>query len=179
MVAADSKGEALAFLACLFRDSAIATRWGDLAAVFTSVQALRKLAASTAAFVPIVSSEEAEHELATIFHRVHCIVVRPRNAIDSNADIALDLLDHQSFEKALHAMGIKDDEVERLARKSGRSPTILRRQLARVYAIRTPEWAREAEMAKALIPMAMIGSWRAEFSADLEVLGVLSGGNHP
>ena len=46
VVAADSRDEALAFLACLFRDDGIAARWRELAAVFESPEALRKLAAS-------------------------------------------------------------------------------------------------------------------------------------
>ena len=42
--------------------------------------------------------------------RLHCIVFRPRNAVDTEADIALDLLGYDAFEKALKAMGIEDDD---------------------------------------------------------------------
>ena len=80
VVAADSKDEALAFLACLFQDSAIAPRSRDLAAVFKSAETLRTLAASSSPFIPIVHTEEAERELATVYRRHHCIIVRPRNA---------------------------------------------------------------------------------------------------
>ena len=127
VVAADSTDEALAFLACLFRD--LATRSEDLAAVFKSAETLRTLADSSSLFIPIVYTEEAARELATVYHRLHCIIVRPRNAINSEPDIALDLLNHDAFKKALAEMGIEDDEAERLARESGRSPTILRRRL--------------------------------------------------
>ena len=174
VVTADSKGEAIAFLACLFQDSAIAAQWGDLAVVFESAQTLQKLAASLAPFIPIVGTEEAERELATIYRRLHCIVVRPRNAIDSKPDIALDLLDHDGFVKALAAMDIEHDEAERLARESGRSPTILRRRLSRIDAIRTPRWAGDAGIARDLIPMALIGAWHAQSSADHEVFKVLA-----
>ena len=175
VVTADSKGEALAFLACLFQDSAIAPRSGDLAAVFESAQRLRTLATSTSPFIPIVCTEKAEHELATAYRRHHCIVVRPRNAIDSKPDIALDLLDHDGFVKALAAMGIERDKAERLARESGRSPTILRRRLSKIDAIRTPQWAGDAGIARSLIPMALIGAWHAQTSADREVVETLSG----
>ena len=181
VVTADSKDEALAFLACLFQDSTIAPQWGDLAVVFESAQTLRKLAASPAPFIPIVGSEEAERELATIYRRLHCIVVRPRNAvdrprndIDSKTSIALDLLEHDSFVKALATMGIERDEAERLARQSGRSPTILRRLLSRIDAIRTPRWAGDAKVTRSLIPMALIGAWHAQSSADREVFEVLA-----
>ena len=169
VVTADSKDEAIAFLACLFQDSAIAEQWGDLAVVFRSAQTLQKLAASPAPFIPIVGTEAAERELATIYRRRHCIVVHPRNAIDSKPDIALDLLDHDSFVKALAMMGIERDEAERLARESGRSPTILRRRLSKIDAIRTPLWAGDAGVARSLIPMALIGAWHAQSSADHEV----------
>ena len=170
MVAADSKEEALAFLACLFEDGEIPMRWRDLATVFESDEALRKLAKSSAPFVPIVHTEDAERELATVYRRLHCIAVRPRNAVDSEADIALDLLDHRAFEKALAAMGVENDDADRLARESGRSPTILRRRLSKVPAIRTPEWAADDKTARSLIPMTLVGAWHATSNADREVV---------
>lgn len=173
IIAADSKDEALAFLAHLLQDVDIAAR-SDLATVFESAQTLRTLASSSSPFIPIVTTDEAERELATVYRRHHCIVVRPRNAVDSEPDIALDLLRHEPFEKALAAMGITGDDVDRLARESGRSPTILRRRLSKIDAIRTPQWARDAEIAKSLIPMTLIGAWNAKAKADGEVVSVLA-----
>lgn len=175
VVAADSKDEALAFLACLFQDSEIATQSQDLAAVFESAETLRTLLSSSSPFIPIVCTEEAERELPAIYRRFHCIVVRPRNAVDPDPDIALDLLGHDAFEKALGAMGIDSHEAERLARESGHSPTILRRRLSKVDAIRTPQWAKDAETARSLIPMTLVGAWHAESKADCEVISVLAG----
>lgn len=87
----------------------------DLAAVFESPATLRTLAPSSSPFIPIVTTDEAERELVTVYRNHHSIVVRPRNAVDSEPDIALDLLRHDSFEKALAAMNITGDAVERLA----------------------------------------------------------------
>ncbi len=174
VVAADSTGEALAFLACLFRDKDIAACWEDLAVVFKSAETLRTLADSSSPFIPIVYTEEAERELATLYRRLHCIIVRPRNAIDSKPDIALDLLNHDAFEKALAEMGIEDDKAERLARESGRSPTILRRRLSRIEAIRKPQWSGDAEVARNLIPMTLVGAWHAQSKADCEVVSYLA-----
>ena len=172
VVAADSIDESLAFLACLFQY--LATRSEDLAAVFKSAETLRTLADSSSPFIPIVYTEEAERELATVYRQLHCIIVRPRNAIGSEPDIALDLMNHDAFEKALAEMGIEDDEAERLARESGRSPTILRRRLSRIEAIRKPQWSGKAEVAKSLIPMTLIGTWHAESNADREVILTLA-----
>lgn len=169
VIAADSRDEALGFLACLFDDEGF-RQSKDLAAVFTSAAPLKMLVASSVPFIPIVHSEEVERELADSHRRLHCIVFRPRNAVDTTADVALDLLRHDAFEAALVSMGIGDGEVDRLARESGRSPTILRRRLSKNSAIRTPAWAGEDDTAKALVPMALIGAWHAELGADREIV---------
>ena len=176
VVTAESMDEAIAFLACLFQDDAIAAQWGDLPAVFKSAQDLRKLAASSARFIPIASTDEAARELAGMYRRLHCIVVCPRNALKSrpNIKINVDLLNHYAFVKTLESMGIAQDEAERLARESGCSPTILRRRLSKFDAIRTPEWARDPGTARNLIPMALTGVWNVQSSADREVLEVLA-----
>ena len=177
-VAADSREEALAFLSCMFEEDGIDTHWRDLAAVFESARTLRKLAASNASFLPIVHTDEAERELAAVYRRLHCIVVRPRNAVDSKPDIALDLLDYKAFETALAAMGVENDDADRLARESGRSPTILRRRLSKVPAIGNPGWAADAGTARSLIPMTLVGAWHATSNADREVVRYWGNGNY-
>lgn len=175
VVTADSRDEGLAFLSLLFQDEQIATLSGDLAAVFKAAEPLRTLAKSSSPFIPIVYTQEAERELAVVDRRLHCIVVRSRNAVDRKPDIALDLLNHDAFRKALAEMGIQDDGVERLARESGRSPTILRRRLSTTDAIRKPQWAGNVENARSLIPMALVGAWHARSDADCEVVSTLAG----
>lgn len=174
VIAADSRDEALAFLACLFDDEEF-RKYKDLAAIFTSPATLRTLVASSVPFIPIVYSEVVERELADAHRRRHCIVFRPRNAVDREAHIALDLLDYEAFEKALTTMGIKEGDVDRLSRESGRSPTILRRRLSQNAAIRTPEWANNDDTAKILVPMALIGAWHAEPEADREIVSYVAG----
>ncbi len=173
IVAADSRDEALAFLACLF-DEEVFRRFKDISAVFTCPATIRTLIASSVPFIPIVHSEDAERELAYAHPRLHYIVIRPRNAIDTKADIALDLLSYCAFEKALTAMGIDDGDFDRLARESGRSPTILRRRLSQNDAIRTPSWAGDDDTAKTLVPMTLIGAWHAEPEADHEIVSYVA-----
>ena len=173
-VAADSRDEAIAYLACLFRDTTVGKRSGDLAIVFKSAQALRKLATSQAPFIPIVSTEEAERELGSLCKRLHCLTVHPRNAINLTPDVALDRLDHDGFMKALGEMGFDRDNAVRLGRESGRSPTILRRRLSKISGIKIPQWAKDVEISRSLIPMAFVGSWRADSSSDCKILERLS-----
>ena len=178
VISADSWEEALAFLSCLF-DADELRQFKDLSAVFTSPDTLRILISSSVSFIPIVVSENVERELINAYSRLHCIVFRPRNAVDIDADITLDLLNHESFEKALNAAGVSTDDISRLARESGRSPTVLRRRLSKNAAIRTPVWAGDDDTAKALVPMALIGAWDAEAEADREILSYVAGRRYP
>ena len=178
-VAADSQEEAVAFLACLLRHEDAPARAGDRAVVFESATTLRTLAQSSAPFIPIVYSEETEREIVTLYRQRHCIVVRPRNAVDREADVVVDLLGHAAFEQALTDMGITARErVDRLVSESGRSPTVLRRRLSRIAAIRTPPWAGDEEVARSLIPMTLVGAWHNGSKADREVLAALAGRDH-
>ena len=175
-VSADSREEAIAFIACLLAQDDMPAGSYDQAVLFESADTLRLLAPSPSQFIPIVCSEETERGIGELYRRRHCIVVRPRNAVDRKPDIATELLSHEAFKKALAEMGITERErVDRLARESGRSPTILRRRLSRVDAIRTPTWARESEMARFLIPMTLVGAWHAGSRADREILEALAG----
>ena len=70
-------------------------------------------------------------------------------------------------------MGVENDDADRLARESGRSPTILRRRLSKVPAIRTPGWAADAGTARSLIPMTLVGAWHDKSNADREVVSFL------
>ncbi|MEX2283673.1 MAG: HigA family addiction module antitoxin [Gemmatimonadota bacterium] len=174
VVAADSRDEALAFLACMFEQTDADSKSKDLPAVFESPETLRTLAPGSSPFIPIVTTGEAERELVTVYRNHHSIVVRPRNAVESEPDIALDLLSHDAFETALAAMNITGDAVERLARESGKSPTILRRRLSRIDAIKSPLWAKDSDTARTLIPMMLLGAWNAKAKADTEILLVLA-----
>src|SRR5690242_19472371 len=66
VVAADSRDEALAFLACTFEQTDAGSKSKDLVAVFDSPETLRALAPSSSPFIPIVTTDEAERELVTV-----------------------------------------------------------------------------------------------------------------
>lgn len=173
-VAADSRDEALAFLACLFSDDSVHGCHRDRAAVFESALSLRKVAASSSPLIPISYSDEAEREFATLYRERHCIVVQPRNSVDREPDITVELLGHEAFEAALLDMGIERTESDRWSRESGRSPTILRRRLSIIPAISRPKWARDSVTAQSLIPIVLVGAWHKESKADCEVLSALA-----
>ena len=172
-VAADSEDEALAFLACLIWDERIRPLANDSWLIVHSPNALTRLAAAGSPFLPIVRSGEVERELATIGTQRHCIVVRPRNRGQAKPDLTLGILSRVAFGSAIAAMGLAD--CAQLARESGRSPTILRRTLSKIDSIKTPVWAEKEEVAKSLIPIALIGAWNSKQSPDCQAMNSLAG----
>ena len=71
-------------------------------------------------------------------------------------------------------MGCSRDDIQRLARESGRSLTVLRRRLSNLPAIRTPWWAADRQAAKSLIPFLFAGAWKANNEADQIIMELLS-----
>ena len=177
-IAADSVDEALAFLVCagwspLLSRHDLASR----AVVFDTPEGLRRFSeVKKAPLIAIATSREVEREMGSLDESVPCIVVRFRNPVDPTPAITLDRLNRASIEAALHDMSIGRERAERLYRESGRSPTILRRRLARLDAIREPVWARDEATASNLIPMVLAGAWNQTSDADVEVIRLLSGG---
>lgn len=176
VIAADSRDEALAFLASLAERGQInSDALGQRVVVCDTPEALRRLdTAPPDSLVLAAHSREVEKGLANFYRRFHCIVIRLRNAVNSNPDITLAPLSYENFEKALGAVNIVEDRAERLARESGRSLTILRRRLSRIPAIQKPDWAEDAETAGKLTPMALAGAWHEPSPADREIVRLLA-----
>ena len=200
-IAADSRDEAIAFLACLMGQQDGDDRIGDREAVsgaadhrhqrdrggadaddrgivFDTTDALRRLAsAAPGAFVAVAGNREVEKAFSGLCRNIHCVAPRPRNAVvtaDPPVDVMLDLPGYEDFRKALEAMDIRGGKAERLTQDSARSPTILRRRLSVVPAVREPDWGRDQATAGKVIPAAMIGAWHAASRADREIVSLLA-----
>ena len=177
-IAADSVDEALAFLACAGWSPSL--RHHDLvsrAVVFDTAEGLRRFGGvKTAPIIAVATSWEVEQEMGSLDESIPRIIVRFRNPIDPTPAITLDRLNRASIEAALHDMSIGRERAERLYRESGRSPTVLRRRLAQLDAIREPAWAKDEAIAINLIPMALAGAWNQTNAADVEIIGLLSDG---
>ncbi len=176
IVAADSRDEALAFLCCLIgkvRFDAAEPNTG--AVVFDTPEAMRRFDAShTAPRIAVVYKPEIEKEIGGFCRRCHCVIVRPGNDVNADPGIRLGILEREDFANALRAMELSEGEIERLANESARSPTILRRCLSIIPAIREPAWAGDAETARKLLPAALVGAWHNASSADREIVGLLA-----
>ena len=177
-IAADSRDEAIAFLACLMGRDGGDNGAGDRGIVFDNPDALHRLAfAAPGAFVAVAGTREVEKASSGFCRNIHCVVPRPRNSVELTGppvDVVLDLPGHEDFRNALEAMGIRRGRADRLAVESARSPTILRRRLAVVPADLEPDWGRDREVAGKVIPAAMIGAWHAASRADREIVSLLA-----
>ena len=179
VVVADSRDEALAFLACLSERVQFGIgRLQDSTIVIDTPEALQRFGAeSTGSVVAVIHDPAVETQMGGLHRKLHCIVATPRDAVNPNPDIHLGLLDSNDFETALQEMGLSTEEIERLAHETARSRTILRRRLSNIPAVCTPCWAQDAETARKLLPAAMVGAWHKASAADREILRLLANGD--
>lgn len=176
VIAADSEDEALAFAVCALEAvGENPAQFIDRTIVLRSVEALKKVSTVSSSLVAVLASPDAELASAGLHKSQHTIIVRRRNAVEGEPDIALDLLDDKTFREALAAMGRNEEEIRRLERESGQSPTILRRRLSQVQAIKFPSWSQDHALARKLVPLALVGVWNSETDADQQIMNVLTG----
>ena len=176
VITADSKIEGLAFVACALEALGKTPReFYDRALVLKTVEALKRTTTAAPDFVAIVSSPEIELASAGLHKTHHLLILRRRNDVSGEPDIALDLVDDATYREALTAMGLPDEDYQRYARETGNSPTILRRRLSPVPAIREPAWSTDKTLARKLIPLNFAGVWSSDTGADQEIMSLLAG----
>ena len=140
VVAADSYQEALAFLAQLFKsEDEDLGAYRDRILIFDKPGVLPKLSQGAQNFIPVAFDREVERELGPVARSMHSIVVYPRNAANAEPHILLEPVNYDAFRTSLKEMGYRDDDVAKYNEASGRSLTVLRRQMSSVPAIKTPE----------------------------------------
>lgn len=174
VIAADSVEEALAFLSQVLATADL-EQHRDRVLVFDQQGVLPKLAQGTTDFIAVAHTREVEREFGPYSALLRTIVIYPRNATSAEPDIVLEPLGDEAFAKALEAMDKTRDEIAVLTNASGRSLTILRRQLSNILAIRTPVWAADHETSSGLIPLVLVGAWDAQNEADRTALSLLAG----
>jgi addiction module HigA family antidote len=174
VLTSDSEEESLAYLACAL-DAAGGV--GDNAVVLRSVSALRRATKSSSKFIAVLVSPDVESASAGLHNTQHTIIVRARNAVESEPDVALDLVDDTTFKKGLMEMGVAEDEVPSLSLASGQSLTILRRRLSEVPAIKFPPWAEDSTLTRKLIGLGFAGAWDSRSKEDQQILSCLISDN--
>ncbi|ODR91500.1 addiction module antitoxin [Sinorhizobium alkalisoli] len=173
VVAADSVEEALAFLAQVLAEPEFESD-RDRVLVFDRTGVLPKLAKGSHGFIAVAHTREVERELGPHINQLKTIVVYPRNATNHDPHILLEPLGTEAFRKGLGAMKLDEGEIKRLSHSSGQSLTVLRRQLSKVEAIKTPHWASDSATSTWLIPMMFVGAWNVDNESDREALSLIA-----
>ncbi|WP_084158880.1 HigA family addiction module antitoxin [Solidesulfovibrio alcoholivorans] len=177
IITADSTEEALAFLAQILSEAGGAelATYRDRVLVFDKPSILPRLAQGVPTFIPVVFTREVERELAPYAKSVPSIILYPRNVANISPHITLEPISHETFTNVLEEIGKKRDEISRLENESGRSLTVLRRRVATVDAVRTPNWAKDQKIAASLVPFFFAGAWNSANEIDKIGLELLAG----
>ena len=173
VIAADSVEEVLAFLSQVLSTPEL-EHYRDRVLVFDKVGVLPKLAQGTTDFIVVAHTREVERELGPYSSSLRTIVVYPRNATSVEPHVVLEPLGVEPFTKALETMGKSRDDIAKLTNASGRSLTVLRRQLSNIPAIHTPAWAEDSKIASGLVPLVLIGALDTQNMADRTILSHLA-----
>ncbi|MDA8249678.1 MAG: HigA family addiction module antitoxin, partial [Rhodospirillales bacterium] len=174
-VVADSTAEGLALLACAFQSGALEDgRARERVVVVKTPAALAKLMAATSEFTAIIDATAVASQAEDVFRRHHTIVVTHRNGVEDGADFTMDLVEDETFRTGLGEMGFGHIDIERLDRESGRSLTVLRRRLAQLPALRSPHWADDADAARRLVSLMLLGAWDSGSPDDQAVVEAMA-----
>ena len=111
--------------------------------------------------------KEVGESLATFGPTVSTLDYRPTG----NQFARLERPSTRDMSEALQTMGLVEEKAESLARKSGRSLTILHRH-AHTAGYSPPPWVKDGDR---LIPALLAGAWSTQQAGDLEILAELSG----
>lgn len=176
LIAADSTDEALAFLAQILgpRGGDELALYRDHVLVFDKAGTFPRIASGAQTFIPVAYTREVERELAPFASSKPSIVIYPRNASAIEPDIILEPVSYEVFNRALEEMGKTRDEIARLTAASGRSLTVLRRQLSTFPGMRIPEWA-DQDRGSSLVPFMLAGEWNSQNESDKTALSFLAG----
>ncbi|MET4691231.1 hypothetical protein [Sinorhizobium fredii] len=177
-VQADDRSEAVAFVIAAMIE-AHALDLLDRALIVTSSAA--KIPTAGASRL-IAIADVADGEGIDFGDRRNVTIVRgyPKGRSDVQESVQLSHVPSRTFRSELEGMGLPEEEAEILARKTGHSVPVLRRQLSPDPEVRRPVWARDRASAKQLLPFVLAGSWveRAQFHDDtvLQLLGEFADG---
>lgn len=171
-LAADSREEALAFACARLLDSGQA----DYALCVTTSDGWRYFEQNANLSIGLAASPEAAKGRAPCEGSVLLIpVCADEQSIRREANaLYLDRLTPSQFESALKLLGTEESDAVRLARTTGRSWSVYRRETACNEAIRNPAWLRHSD-ATCLSAVLFIGTWDGARNADRECIEHLTG----
>ena len=176
VIAADSRDESLAILCCLIEEQREECVFGTHnTIILDSGEAVsRVLSVTSNELLIVAANSKVEKAMASYYGDLHCAIVTTKNSPFGKPDIIQHPLSNSDFYNALEKMGVDRIMIPRIARESGRSPIILRRQLAQGDSVKQPRWIKEWSLVMKLIPAALVGSWSESCEGDCCILASIA-----
>jgi hypothetical protein len=144
--------------------------------IVEKTEALRELVDSGQRLVLICTErlEMNESLVAEARRKGHHILLPLSLARAQTGDaLRMERMDRYELEKVLRKAGLAEDEAYSIAQHSGGSFSILKRRLASVAIISTPQWGQGRE-AEELAPLLLAGAWQDECAADKAAVAELA-----
>jgi hypothetical protein len=177
---ADTWDEAIAyFFASLFglpeeeRERALAR-----AIVVEDVAAWRQFALCDNSLILIPVFTDRSKVVAAIEKGHHILFPLNRSEPSIGNPLQISQLGRVEAEKALIAMGVKEADSRDLASLARLSLGALQRKLAIFPDALAPEWSKQPDMARSLLPAVLAGRWDEENEGDQGAIARLAGGDY-
>lgn len=136
---------------------------------------LPRLAASSPELIPIALDAETVQECVRVFRNRPIIAARDSSMRGTDEpNLIIDLPNYEAFDEATKAMGISQAQKEQLEASTNRSPTILRRVLAKLPEDRQPSWCKKLSSHTVLIPAFFAGTWQKYKDDDIAFVEALA-----
>lgn len=174
-VQADSREEALAFLAAVIEGLPVGERNGILAraVVAHDVASWNHLSASAEPLLLIPMFEEREMAAAAVRGGHHVLVPLGRGDGSSPDTIELPRVRREQAQAALVSMGLPEERAGEMATLARRGLLSLRRRIAVLPELQRPRWATAAGAAS-LMPAVLVGAWNDAAQGDRDLLARLA-----
>lgn len=169
-ISADSSSEVKVFLYACSRFSSDAFLKDELekTVIFNASFNLKQIRGSSDRFTAVYSESEINYFENTPFKKR--IIIQPFGAI--NSDIVLEHLSKGEFLEVLSNVGFSSNQISHLSTQTGRSITILRRQLLNQTTLSKPQWICFSDL---FIPILLTGGFETANEADMSFVCRLSG----
>ena len=172
---ADSREEALAFLAAVIEGLPVEERDGFLArtVIAQDLAAWNHLSASAEPLLLVPMFEERDMTAAAVRHGHHVFVPLGRGDGSSPETVELPRVRREGAQAALVAMGFPEERAAEMATLARRSLLSLRRRIAVLPELQRPQWAT-ATGAASLMPAVLVGTWNDASQGDRDLLARLA-----
>ncbi|MBN8411304.1 hypothetical protein [Halomonas litopenaei] len=171
-VAADSREEAVAFLAASLQGLHTPDGLLERAILVRNPSAWRRLSFSETSLILLPLFEGSDAALA--FRNGHHVIVPIGREIGTEAQYELPRLHRDGIQTALTEAGLPESKASRFATLGRRSLLSMRRAMAVLPAVQTPEWSKP-EYARKILPAMLAGQWVDGNEADREIIASLAG----